>query len=111
MAMPALAAAVVAAALEPLLEALPDGLPEGLPVAEALGDADELLEALTCEVTFFDPQTTDWQMAWPLRSSGWSAVHWATAYWHSSDGSVCSKSDTLKLGMAGSHVQLYLRVF
>lgn len=97
--MPALAAVVVAAALA-------EALPEAEPVDEGVADAEELLEAETWDVTFFDPQTTEWQVAWPTASSGWSVMHCATAYWHSSDGSVCSKSDTLKLAMTGSQVQL-----
>lgn len=71
-AMAALEAEVVAAAEAPVAEALL--LPEE-PVEEAVADDAALVDALAWEVTFFFPQVTDWQVAWPTASSGWSATH------------------------------------
>lgn len=65
-------AEVVEAAVALVAEALP----EDEPVEDAVAEAEALLEEdSTCDVTFLLPQETDWQVAWPSASSGWSAVH------------------------------------
>lgn len=59
----ALESAEVVAAAE--LLAVAEAPPEEEPVEEAVAEAEALLEEVssTCDVTFLDPQETDWQVA------------------------------------------------